>query len=295
VHLLVQTLALGVLIGGIYALVAAGLSLIFGVMRVVNFAHGEMAMFGGYSAYFAASWMGLPALVSLLAALIVGGAIGYVTNSLLLRAAVRGRMDRPGEYVIIVTFALSLLLQASALAMFGPTYRTLSGFWAADVSLGTWIHVSGDRIVTFVAALILLGILLWMVYFTDLGRAWRALTQSPLGARVVGVDVLRLSSWAFATSAALAGAGGALLAPIYLVYPSSGTIALIKGFIVVVIGGMGSIVGSLIGGLLLGVTETLATNYVSSAYQDAYGFLLMILVLLLRPQGLLGKRQARSV
>ncbi|MGH7490477.1 MAG: branched-chain amino acid ABC transporter permease, partial [bacterium] len=238
-HLLVQTLALGVLIGGIYALVAAGLSLIFGVMRVVNFAHGEMAMFGGYGAYFAANWLGLPALASLAAALVVGGAIGYLTNSLLLRSAVKGALERPGEYVIIVTFALSLLLQASALVMFGPTYRTLNGFWTADVSVGTWIHVSGDRIVTFAAALVLLGLLLWIVYYTDLGRAWRALTQNPLGARVVGVDVLRLSNWAFAISAALAGAGGALLAPVYLVYPSSGTVALIKGFIVVVIGGMG--------------------------------------------------------
>jgi branched-chain amino acid transport system permease protein len=295
VHLFVQTLALGVLIGGIYALVASGLSLIFGVMRVVNFAHGEMAMFGGYGAYFAASSARLPATASLLAAILVGGAIGYMTNSLLLRSAVKGALDRPGEYVIIVTFALSLLLQASALAMFGPTYRTLNGFWTADVSVGTWIHVSGDRIVTFVAALVLVAILLWIVYYTDLGRGWRALTQNPLGARVVGVDVLRLSNLAFATAAALAGAAGALLAPVYLVYPSSGTVVLIKGFIVVVIGGLGSIAGSLIGGLLLGVTETLATNYISSAYQDAYGFLLMILVLLLRPQGLVGKRQARAV
>src|SRR5450759_5194897 len=99
--------------------------------------------------------------------------------------------------------------------MFGPTYRTLNGFWTADVSLGTWIHVSGDRIVTFVAALVLLAILLWIVYYTDLGRGWRALTQNPLGARVVGVDVLHLSNLAFATAAALAGAAGALLAPVY--------------------------------------------------------------------------------
>lgn len=294
-HLLVQTLVLGVLIGGIYALVAAGLSLIFGVMRVVNFAHGEMAMFGGYGAFAAANWLRVPPVASLAAALLVGGAIGYLTNRLLLRSAVKGSLDRPGEFVIIVTFALSLFLQASALAIFGPTYRTLNGFWTADVSVGSWVHVSGDRIVTFLAALVLMGLVFWVVYYTDLGRAWRALTQNPLGARIVGVDVVRFSNLAFAASAALAGAGGALLAPVYLVYPNSGTVALIKGFIVVVIGGMGSIVGSLVGGLLLGIVETLATAYVSSAYQDAYGFLLMILVLLLRPQGLLGRRQARAV
>src|SRR6185312_4716689 len=152
-----------------------------------------------------------------------------------------------------------------------------------------YIYLSGNRLVAFGAAILLIGGLFWIVYRTDIGRAWRALTQSPLGASVVGIDVHRYANYAFLVSGALAGLAAALLAPLMFVFPSSGVVALVKAFIVVIIGGMGSIGGALAAGLLLGIVEVMGPIYVASGYTDAYGFALMIAVLLLKPSGLFGK------
>lgn len=293
-HLVVQTLVLGLLIGGIYALLAVGLSLIFGVMRVVNFAHGAIYMLGGFGAYYASESVGLPFVVGLLAALAVGAAVGSLIDALLLRPVHSVRVDRPGEYTLIVTFALTLLLTASAIALFGAEFRGVSGFWNRNLRLGDWINVSGDRVVAFGIAVLLTALLFWVVYRTDVGRGWRAMTQSRTGARVVGIDIVRLSNLAWATAGALAATAGALLAPLYSVYPGSGNLALVKGFVVVVIGGLGSVGGSLVAGLLLGLVEAFGSTYIESAYRDAYGFALMIAILLFWPQGLFG-RQVRAL
>ncbi len=288
-QLFVQTLALGLLIGGIYALLAVGLSLIFGVMRVVNFAHGAAFMIGGYAAYYAGTRAGMPTAIAILAALGAGALTGYLIDALVLRPVHHKSVDRPGEYTLIATFALSLLLTAGAVALFGGEFRRLDGLWSKNLNAAGWIRVSGDRVVAFGVAVLLVLLLLWVVYRTDLGRGWRALTQNPLGARVVGIDTRRLSHLAFLTSGALAAAAGGLLAPLYFVYPGIGQLALIKGFVVVVIGGLGSIGGSLVAGLCLGVVEALGSGYLSPAYRDAYGFVVMIAVLLIRPSGLFGK------
>lgn len=292
--LFLQALTLGVLLGGIYALLAVGLSLVFGVLRIVNFAHGEIAMMGSYGALFAAVGLGLPPAVALLGGLVVGGAIGYFANAVMLRPVFQGRIDRPGEFVIILTFMLSQLMLAAAIVMFGTTYRNYPSLWGGNIHLAGIAQVSGDRVLAFAAALALLAVLLWVVYYTDPGRAWRALTQNALGARVIGINVNRYANYAFATAGGLAGFAAALLAPLYFIYPTSGMVALVKGFIVVIIGGMGSIWGALLGGLLLGIAETMGAIYLESAFRDAYGFILMIVVLLLFPTGLFG-RKVRSV
>ena len=286
--LVVQTLVLGGVIGAIYGLLAVGLSLIFGVMRVVNFAHGTISMLGGYAAFYASSWAGMPAVVALLTALAAGAVCGYLI-ALLLGPVHRGKVNRPGEHTLIVTFALSVLLTAGALALFGPEFRTFPGFWQRNFDLGGWVHIDGNRVIAIGVALLLTGVLFWMVYRTDVGRGWRALTQNPVGARVVGVDVVRLSNLAWATAGALAGTAGALLAPLYTVYPTSGDMALVKGFVVVVLGGLGSIMGAFVAGMLLGVVEVIGSVYGDSAYQNAYGFALMIIVLLVLPRGLVGR------
>ena len=164
-------------------------------------------------------------------------------------------LERPGEYALIVTFAISLIVGSSMLVIFGGFYHRPPGFWPDTVSIGDWIRVSGDRVVGFGAAIALIAALLWVIRSTDTGRAWRALAQSRLGAQVVGVDVRALSNRAFAASGALAGASAALVAPILSVYPAGGDSALIKSFIAVIIGGLGSVPGSLIGGLMLGLVE----------------------------------------
>lgn len=287
-QLFVQSLILGLLQGGLYALLAVGLSLVFGILRVVNFAHGEFAMLGSFAAFFAVTGLGMPVLVGLVGAALAGALIAVLTNIVVLRPIYLSNMRQKGEYTIIATFMLSQFLIAAATLVFGTTYRKLSGLWDKNLNFFDYVFVSGNRLVAFAAALFLIGALFWIVYRTDTGRAWRALTQCPLGASVVGIDVHRYANYAFLVSGAFAGVAAALLAPLMFVFPSSGVVALVKAFIVVIIGGMGSIGGALAAGLLLGIVEVMGTIYVASGYTDAYGFALMIGVLLLKPSGLFG-------
>ncbi|PZO79471.1 MAG: branched-chain amino acid ABC transporter permease [Mesorhizobium amorphae] len=293
-QLFVQSLLLGLLQGGLYALLAIGLSLVFGILRVVNFAHGEFAMLGSFAAVFAVTLLGLPVWVGLVAAAAAGGAVALATNWTVLRPIYLSRMRQKGEYTIIATFMLSQFLIAAATLLFGTSYRKLPGLWDQNLNFFDTVYLSGNRLVAFAAAVILIGLLFFVVYRTDTGRAWRALTQNPLGATVVGIDVNRYANLAFLVSGAFAGIAAALLAPLMFVFPASGVIALVKAFIVVIIGGMGSIGGTLAAGLLLGVVEVMGTVYIDTGYTDAYGFALMIAVLLLRPAGLFGKG-ARAV
>lgn len=294
-QLVLQTIVLGVLIGGIYALIAVGLSLISGVLRIVNFAHGGMFMLGGFTCYYLSTVLGLPQWVGVCGAFLASGMISCLLYVLLLRPIHSGRrVDRPEEYSLIVTFAVSLLLTAGAVAVFGGEYRQVEGMWNANLDLGGWIHFSGNRVAAFVGALLLVAALFWTVYRTDLGRGWRAVAQNQVGASVVGVSVPALAAAAFAASGGLAGTAGALLAPLFFVYPALGQLALIKGFAVMVIGGLGSIAGSLLAGLVLGLIEVFGSTYFDAAYRDAYGFILMVGVLLLRPNGLFG-RQGRAI
>lgn len=287
-QLFYQALVLGILQGGLYALLAVGLSLVFGVLRVVNFAHGEFAMLGSFGAYFAVSTLGLPVPLGLVAAAIVGGAVGFITNSAVLRPIYGSKLKQKGEFTIVATFMLSQLIIAGATIVFGTSYRKLPGLWDKNLNFFDTIFISGNRIVAFIAAMVLVSLLFLVVYKTNLGRAWRALTQNPLGAKVVGIDVPRFANYAFVVSGATAGVSAALLAPLSFVSPSSGIIILVKAFVVVIIGGMGSIGGALVAGLLLGVVEIFGTVFGSSGYTDAYGFGLMIVILLFRPQGLFG-------
>ncbi len=291
--LLLQTLTLGILQGGLYALMAMGLSLIFGVLRAVNFAHGEMAMFGAYAAYFAVAGLGAPLPLAILAAGLAGGVIGFATNRFILAPIYTRRMDNRDQFVVITTFMLSQFLIAVATLAFGTAYRHVPGFWNHNLRLFDVIFISGNRLSAFAAAMLVVAALFYLVHRTDLGRAWRALTQNPLGAASVGIDVRRYADLAFATAGALTGIAATLMAPLGVVYPGLGVVVVVKAFVVVIVGGLGSIPGALVAGLLLGLVEALGSVYVSSSYTEAYGSLLMIAVLLFRPAGLFGLVQRR--
>jgi branched-chain amino acid transport system permease protein len=294
-HAFVQLLVLGTAIGGVYALMGVGLNLIFGVMRVANLAHGALYMLGGYAGFFAVSETGLPLPVGILAALLVGGAAGWLTNAVLLRPVYRTRrLERPSEFTLIVTFALSLAASSGATIFFSTDFRRVPGLWPVDLNFGGWALINGDRLVAFGVAVLLVALLMWVVHFTDIGRGWRALTQNPLGAEVVGIDTFRLANLAFAASGALAAAGGAVLVPVYLAYPTMGSSVIVKSFVVVVLGGLGSIGGSLVGGFLLAWAEAFGAVYIDPAYTEIYGLGIMLLVLLVMPNGLFG-RAARAV
>ena len=202
-------------------------------------------------------------------------------------------MDNRDEFVVIATFMLCQFLIAAATIGFGADYRHIPGLWNHNLRLFNTIFLSGNRLAAFAAAIVTIAVLFFVVHRTDLGRAWRALTQSPLGAASVGIDTRRYADLAFAMAGALAGIAATLMAPLGILYPAFGVSAIVKAFVVVIVGGLGSIPGALVAGLLLGVIESFGSVYLSSGYTEAYGSLLMIFVLLVRPAGLFGISQRR--
>jgi branched-chain amino acid transport system permease protein len=287
----------GLVLSVFYALAALGLAIIFGVLKIVNFAHGELYMIGGFAYYAVASAIGLPPPVAVLAAFAFLFALGIALEWLLIRPVHEGRVERPDEYAIMVTFGLAILLQNLMLSLFGPWTLRPPALFRGAVEIGELI-VSGDRLAAAALGLVLIACVIYLLRWTWAGKAIRAVSQDRETAAVVGVDDRLVGMLAFGLGSALAGAAGALMGPVFLVHPTMGVIPAIKGYVVVVIGGMGSVPGAIVGALLLGQVENLATVLIPDttravAYKDAYGLVLLVLVLLLRPQGLFGERTRR--
>lgn len=288
----------GLIVSSFYALAALGLAIIFGVLRVVNFAHGELYMLGGYAYFLAVSALGLPPILAILVATAALAAVGALVEWLLIRPVYDGRADRPEEYSIMITFALSVLLLNLANSLFGPWPRRPEPLFRGGVELGELI-VSGDRLAAASVAVVLIAILLAGLRYTWAGRAVRAVSQNREAAAIFGISVTRVGMLAFATGAALAGTAGALMGPVFNVVPSMGIIPVIKAYVIVVLGGLGSIPGAIIGAIILGQVESFATILIPDpsralAYKDAYGLVLLVVVLLLRPEGLFGTKGRRA-
>jgi branched-chain amino acid transport system permease protein len=206
----------------------------------------------------------------------------------LLRPMFTGSLERLDEYATIVTIALTVLFRNLAIVIFGP-YQFSPPDYAAPVQLGP-LPLNGSRFVAFAGAVVLLGLLAFVVRRTWFGLALRGVAQNRLGAVTAGVDLGRIDMLAFGIGVGLAGAAGALLAPVLLVYPESGALSTVKGFEIIVIGGLGSLPGSVVGGLLLGLVESLGSVLLSPSFRDVYGFGALLLILALRPTGLWGER-----
>ena len=290
-ELLIQTLISGVMIGVLYALMALGITFIYSIVRMINWAMGEFFMIGSYVQYVlivtvfggARWWLALPVAMGSVFLL------GLVIQRLLLRPMYVGVIERRDEYATIVTIALMILFRNLAIVLGGPNQYAPPDY-ARPVTLGT-LPLSGNRFVALIGTAVLLGLFLLVIKTTWIGRALRGAAQNRVGIQTAGVDVLRLDMIAFGVGVALAAGAGALLAPDFLVYPENGSISTFKGFEIIVIGGLGSIAGSLVGGLLLGVIEALGSVFISAAYKDLYGFLLLIVLLVFRPTGLFGERE----
>lgn len=289
----VELLLNGLMTGAFYAMMAIGLALVFGILKVVNFAHGEFYMVGAYAYTLWAlrtgtsPWLGLPV------AALVGALVAIVVERLLMRPLYEGysnwRIMRD-EYSIIVTFGVSLLLMNLATQLIGPeAYRGPELVQTARYTIGP-ILLAGHRLVAFGVSAVVLGLTLAFIRFTPQGQEIQAVAQNRFGASLAGIDTGKVSVWVFAISGALAALAGGLLSPLYLAHPVVGMLPSVKSFVIVVLGGMGSVPGSLIGGLIVGVLEAFGSVYVSYAYQDAFGFILLILILMFRPWGLLGER-----
>ena len=286
-----QYLLAGVVIGVIYSLMALGITFIYSVMKMINWAMGEFFMIGSYVQYVlivsvvgpARWWLALPIAMGTVFLL------GLAIQRVLLRPMYVGVIERRDEYATVVTIALMIFFRNLAIVLGGPNQYAPPDY-ARPVTLGT-LPISGNRLVALVGTTVLLGLFLLVIKKTWIGRALRGAAQNRVGIQTAGVDVLRLDMLAFGVGVALAAGAGALLAPDFLVYPENGAISTFKGFEIIVIGGLGSIVGSVVGAVLLGVIEALGSVFISAAYKDLYGFLLLIALLVFRPTGLFGERE----
>jgi branched-chain amino acid transport system permease protein len=286
VTLVAQGLVSGVLFGGVYSLMAVGLTLIFGVMRVINFAHGDMMVWGMYLAWLLATRLGIePALGFTICA----GAL-FLLGVAVQRNLVDRLGDAPHEMQILLLLGVALVLENLALMVFGPDpqrVRSPLALWTLWIGP---VFVDMARLVAFVVALALTCALWVFLRRTDLGRAMRATADNPYGALVVGTDVRRVYAAAFGIGAACVGAAGALVSPILPFSPSVGLSASVASFNIVIIGGMGSLPGAFAGGLLVSVAESLGAVFLSPSMKELVSFGLLIVILLFRPTGLFGRR-----
>lgn len=276
-----QNIANGVMAGSIYGLLAVSLALVFGVLEVPQFAFGAHAMLGAYLVAYLAPygyWVAVPIAV-------LGAAIlGIVTQALVFDPL----RNAPPATLFIAAFGLLMVLQGVALLLFGPNNQTVASPLPGGIKvLGA--SVTYQRIFVIVAVLIAVFLLNAFLRHTNTGRSIRAVGQSRTGSLVVGLSPRRVGMITMAIGSGLAGLAGAILAPIAQVYPTMGDSLVLKAFIIIVLAGMGSINGALVGGFIVGLSEAFGSAYISLEFRDAYSIVLLILVLLFRPQGLFGK------
>jgi len=287
VETLLQHLVNGLVLGGTYALLGIGLTLIFGLMSVVNFAHGEFYTLGAYAAFAALALAGLPFVAALLAAIAAGALLGALCERALLRP-LRGHSI---DTIMLVMIGVWIAMQNGELLVWGGVAKSIPHpFPTAPLVMGP-VAIAPLRIIVLVLAVGLIGSAWLLVHQTKLGRAMRATFQDRDTAALMGVSIGRVHAATFAFGSALAAAAGALLGPVFLAYPSMGDLASLKAFSVVILGGLGNLTGATIGGLLLGIAEELGAGYISSGYRDAVGFVIIIAVLLLRPSGLFARQE----
>ena len=281
---LAQSFVSGVLTGSLYAMIGIGLTVVFGVMRIINLAHGEMVMLGMFGAFWGHSLWRLDPFLSLLLWAPLMFAAGMLLYRLLLRKILPG-----GELnTLLYTAGLSLLVANLALFAWTGDYRTINLAYGQQPVRPLGIAVAVPQAAAFALALAVTAGLWLFLTRTDLGRAVRATSQNAEAALLMGIDVERVATVTFGLGTALAGAAGVLLAPSLYLYPTVGELLIVKCFVIVVLGGLGSVPGAIAGGILLGVVESLGAVYVSSTYKDGIGFVLFLAVLLYRPSGLFG-------
>jgi branched-chain amino acid transport system permease protein len=287
---ILNVLVFGVLLGGIYGLVSIGLNLIFGVIRIVNFAQGELVMFGMYGSYFAFITWGIDPYLSVFVVAPLVGLLGMAIQRLVIQP-----LHNESNMQIFATFGLLMMFQNIMLALSRGEAYSIGGQVGATVLTVGDLKMSLVRVVTFIAAtLITIGLHLFLSR-TLTGKSIRAVTQDKRAARAMGINVERTFLITFGIGAALAGMAGALLTPIYSITPAVGGNFILAAFAVVVLGGLGSVWGAYIGGMIVGVVEALAGFYIDPVLKSAVWFIIFLVVLIVRPSGLMGQVGAEEV
>lgn len=285
-----QLIISGVLVGGIYALMSIGLTLIFGVLRIVNFAHGEFLMIAMYGAWAITRVLGLNpyiAAIAIVPAMFLFGAIVY-------RLIVSPALDKPHLVVVFATMALSIFVQNAALMIMTADLLDVPPIFGRSLTIGP-IYIKVELLLGFIITILCTVGLQWMIRTTYLGKAIRATVQDGEAAMLMGIPVPRIFLITFAGGSALVGLAACVMMPLFSVFPTVGLNFVLIAFVIVVLGGMGSIEGALLGGICVGVVQSLSSYYVAPAFGQLFFFVLFLLVMIFRPNGLLGQKGAATI
>lgn len=284
----------GISLGSVYAIIALGYTMVYGIAKMLNFAHGDVIMVGAYISFCTTSYLGLSPLVSVLLSIVVCTVLGIVIE----RLAYKPLRQAPALAVLITAIGVSYFLQNAALLIWGSSSKTFSsvvGDWSIKL-FDDQLTITGVTIVTVLACVVIMAALTLFTTKTKLGTAMRAVSEDKGAAQLMGISVNSTISLTFAIGSGLAAIAGVLLCSAYpMLMPTTGSMPGIKAFTAAVFGGIGSIPGAMIGGILLGIIEIFAKAYISTQLSDAVVFAVLIVVLLVKPDGLLGKRVSEKV
>lgn len=287
---LIQNVLNGLLIGAVYAMVGAGLTLIFGVMRTINFAHGDFVVLGMYTAFAFNMIFGLDPYLSLLVVLPAGFVLGVMIERMVLAPIV----DKPHETSLLATLGISLIIGNIMLLTFGGESKSVYVGYASEVVSFGEVRLSVILLLAGAVTALVMGGLYLLLHYTEFGRSIRATSENRLGAELVGINTRSVQGAVFGLGIMLAMTAGVALIPLLFATPTAtGPILTLKAFVVIVLGGLGRVGAAVAGGLILGVVEVLGTAYISSAYRDAYGLLFFLIILLFKPEGLFGRSVKR--
>ncbi len=282
---ILQQMLNGLAIGSVYVVIALGLTVVFGILGIAHFAHGSVSMFGGYLTFFFGERLGIGFFQAMALAMLAGAVIGLLIE----RLAYRPVRDAPHINAFIIALGLTMMVEGINLLSFGADQVVIRTPYLDVYKIGG-VAVSELRLLVILTAFGLIGLVAVLISRTKTGKSIRAVAQNRPAAVLMGVNVNRVSAIVFSVSSALGAAAGALVGALLAIAPGVGESLAVKGFAVLILGGLGSIPGAIVGGLVLGVSESLAAGFISSAYKDVIAFMVMIVVLLFRPEGLLGKR-----
>jgi len=276
----------GLVIGVIYALAALGVSLVVGIMNVINFAHGEFYVLAGYFSFIFAHALGWNLVLSMVLAVALVFLFGILVEYFFIRPTYGNEM-----YSLILTFIMVIVLQNAYLLIFGPYPHKPPGWVKGATHILGLFYYGNQRLAALIAGAVVIAAIFIMIKKTWFGRMIRAASQDREMAELNGINTTRLNMLSFGLGCTLAGAAGVILSPVFPVTPSSGVPVALTAFVVVVLGGMGSLWGCVLGGLVLGLVENLGAAFISTGYKHIFGFIILILVLLIRPAGLFGRKE----
>lgn len=284
----------GILRGGLYALMAVGLSLVFGVMNIPNFAHGEFYMLGAYLSFFAYTNFHFGPVSSILIAAVGTFILGAITEKTLFYPLRKRSKKNWIMNTFLLTLGISIVLQNGAKMLWGNTFRGITQYWPGKVSVGSF-NISNDRVVGFSIAMVTVALFWLFLNKTRIGRAIRAVSQDETGAGLVGVNLNIIHTLTFALSCLLAGLAGAILLSITPAYPFMGVQPLYKSWFVLILVGMGNIGASILGGLIVGLLETFSYMKFGSGWQDVVSLVIIMMILIFKPRGLFATKGVKSV